>query len=370
MRIAVVNAGSATVKGAIVDVEGARVTTRTRIARVAGPAADFKSVFGSFLDELLSRENAVDAVAHRIVHGGRELRSTLRLDAAAEQVLDSLGHLAPLHNPIAVAGLRAVRERLPGCPQIGVFDTAFHADREPESLRYPLPWDLCEELDLLRYGFHGIAHAALIASLADATGVETNEVTAVTLQLGAGSSACAVERGRSIETSMGISPLGGLPMGTRSGDLDPGVILTLLRHDWGVEGIERLLTRGSGLEGMTGTSDMREVLVKAGQGDEHAEIAVKLFVRSVILETGAYLTLLRGEGAIVFGGGIGSGSSEIRRQIGEGLSAWNVEIDPERNVSMRWGRISPMGARPVYVFETDEERLIAIEAHALLESGG
>ena len=369
MRVAVLNAGSATVKGAVVQVDASGPTAHARISRASIPESDPKQTFGDLLEELLAT-GAVDAVGHRIVHGGREFRSTVRLEPSMEPLLEALGHLAPLHNPVALAGIRAARERLPGCPQVGVFDTAFHADRRPESFRYPLPWDLCEELGLVRYGFHGIAHTALSGALAEARAMDASDVTAVTLQLGAGCSGCAIDRGRSVETSMGFSPLGGLPMATRCGDLDPGVVLELLRRGRSVEELEDLLTHGSGLYGLSGTADMREVLRAEAQGDERAGVAVALFVRSIVGLTGAYLTLLRGEGAIVFGGGIGAGSSEIRERVARGLSAWDVALDPERNTAMQWGRISQEGTRPVYVFETDEERLIAREAYALLRGGG
>jgi len=292
-----------------------------------------------------------------------------RIDAAVERAIDSLGCLAPLHNPLALEGFRVARERFPGRPMVAVFDTAFHANRPSESLRYPLPWEVCDSLDLFRYGFHGIAHASLAEALASAEGVHDGGVTAVTLQLGAGCSACAVEQGRSIETSMGFSPLGGLPMATRSGDLDPGVVLGLLRQGYGVEELEDLLTRGSGLRGMTGASDMRDVLRAEEAGDERAAVAVALFARRVVALVGAYFTLLEGHGALVFGGGIGTHSAEIRARVAAGLRAWNVDLDPDRNSSGAPGRISRDGTRPVYALETDEERLIARSARALVEPG-
>ena len=348
MRVAVLNAGSATVKGAVVEVGASELTTHARISRASIPESDPKETFGELLAELLAT-GAVDAVGHRIVPGGPEFRSTTRLEPSMDQSLEALAHLAPLHNPVALAGVRTARERLPGCPQVVVFDTAFHADRRSESLRYPLPWDLCEELGLVRYGFHGIAHAALSGSLAEARDVNATDVTAVTLQLGAGCSGCAIDRGRSVETSMGFSPLGGLPMARRCGDLDPGVVLELLRGGRSVEELEDLLTRGSGLYGLSGSADMREVLHAEAQGDERAGVAVALYVRSIVGLTGAYLTLLRGEGAIVFGGGVGAGSSEIRERVAKGLSAWNVALDRERNTAMQWGCISQEGTNREWI---------------------
>jgi acetate kinase len=369
MKVAVLNAGSGSIKAALVEVRAA-ATVRVRQSAEVAAGTDVGSAITAVLDGLGVADGGVELVGHRVVHGGRRFLEPARIDPAVERAIEELGCLAPLHNPLALEGIRVAKERFPGRPMVAVFDTAFHANRPPESLRYPLPWQVCESLDLFRYGFHGIAHASLAESLAAAEGVADAGVTAVTLQLGAGCSACAIERGRSIETSMGFSPLGGLPMATRSGDLDPGVVLGLLRHGYEIEELEDMLTRGSGLEGMAGSSDMRDVLRAEAEGDRRAAAAVAVFVRRVVALVGAYLTLLRGHGAIVFGGGIGTHSAEIRARVAAGLGAWDVDLDPDRNASGVPGRISRNGTRPVYGLETDEERLIARSAHALLEAEG
>jgi acetate kinase len=369
MEVAVLNAGSGSIKAALVEVKAAAATVRVRRSAEVAAGTDVRSAFAAALDGLGIADGDIELVGHRVVHGGRQFVEPAQVDAAVERAIEALGCLAPLHNPLALEGIRVARERFPGRPMVAVFDTAFHANRQSESLHYPLPREVCESLDLFRYGFHGIAHASLAESLAAAEGVAGGGVTAVTLQLGAGCSACAVERGRSIETSMGFSPLGGLPMSTRSGDLDPGVVLGLLRHGYEIEELEDMLTRRSGLKGMTGASDMRDVLRAEAGGDERAAVAVALFVRRVVALVGAYFTLLQGRGALVFGGGIGTHSAEIRARVAAGLGAWNVDLDPDRNSSGAPGRISRDGTRPVYGLETDEERLIARSAHALLEPG-
>jgi len=359
MLVAVLNAGSATAKAALVEVDGEQTRVAWRGTRSLDNGGNAATAFAELLQEPGIRGQPVEAVGHRVVHGGTRFGEPVRIDEAVEQAIATLSTLAPLHNPLALEGVRAAREQFPGRPMVAVFDTAFHARREPESLRYPLPWDLGEELGLLRYGFHGLAHASLTEALAREQRCRPDETFAVSLQLGAGCSACAIARGCSAETSMGFSPLGGLPMATRAGDLDPGIPLELLRQGRGAADLEELLTRRSGLLGMAGAADLREVLEAEARGDERARVAIALLVRRVILLTGAYFTLLEGRGALVFGGGIGTHSAEFRRRVAAGLRAWDVELDPARNGPGARGLISTPASRQVYAFETDEETLIA-----------
>ena len=233
-------------------------------------------------------------------------------------------------------------------------------------MRYPLPREVVEPLGIVRYGFHGIAHASLVDVLAATQNTASRDVDAVTLQLGAGCSVCAIRAGRSIETSMGFSPLGGLPMATRPGDLDPGVVLELLRSGRSHAEVEELLTRRSGLKGMAGSADLRDILQAESRGDEDARLAVEMLVHRIVCLVGAYLTLLDGHGAIVFGGGIGRHSDELRRRVAARLGAWNVELDPTRNADGSPGLISTPSSRPVHVFDTDEETAIARSAVHLL----
>jgi len=366
MRIAVLNAGSATVKAALVEADAGGAVPQARHAEDVGPEGDLRGAFRRVLDAVGAEPGGVDAVGHRIVHGGTRFTDPVAIDPGVEEALEALAPLAPLHNPPALEGVRVARERLPDAPAVGVFDTAFHAGRGPASFRYALPRKLADELGLYRYGFHGIAHAALAEALAGAEGTPLAATSAVTLQLGAGCSACAVEDGRSVETSMGFSPLEGLCMATRCGDLDPGVVLELWRRGHEREEVEALLARRSGLRGLAGSGDLREVLRAERAGDERATAAVELFVRRIVATVGAYLTLLGGRGALVFGGGIGAGSPEIRKRVGRGLAAWNVALDPERNAAGAPGRLSAEGTRPVHAFETDEERPIARAVYRVL----
>jgi acetate kinase len=366
MLVAVLNAGSATAKAALVEVNGGTSRVRWRGSRPLGRCGGAEAAFSSLLAELANQGEPVDATGHRVVHGGNRFTGPVCVDASVEEAVASFTPLAPLHNPLALEGMRVARAMFPDKPGVAVFDTAFHGQRAPESLRFALPWALSEELGLFRYGFHGIAHASLVESLAREQHASPHETHAVTLQLGAGCSACAVANGRSIETSMGFSPLGGLLMATRPGDLDPGVLLELLRRGHTHSDVERIVTRESGLLGMAGSSDLRSVLAAETRGDERARVAAALFVRKIVLHVGAYFTLLRGRGAVVFGGGIGTHSAEIRRRVSEGSTAWGIELDSERNAEGAPGLVSTESSRAVYVFETDEESVIARNTQGLL----
>jgi len=365
LHLAVINAGTATLKAALAEVGsgGMQLLARAEIERGGEPAVQGVA---AMLEKLAWPLERIDVCAHRFVHGGSAHVAPALLDAALETELEALSRLAPLHTPVALACARAARALLPRAIQVAVFDTAFHGGRAPESQRYALPWDLADALGIHRFGFHGIAHESLLCSLARARGGAPEAQDAVTLQLGAGCSACAIGQGRSLETSMGFTPLEGLVMATRSGDVDPGALLALLRSGRSTDELERILTRESGLLGMAGSDDLREVLRAEARGSERARVAVALFVRRIVMTVGAYLTLLDGRGALVFGGGIGERSAEIRARVAAGLRAWNIELDAARNVADRSGRISRDGSREVFVFATDEESVIARAAADLL----
>ena len=368
LRVATLNAGTGTLKAAWAEVAAGEVRVRARAA-VEARDRSADALLGECLARLGEMPEPLAAVVHRLVHGGDLFTAPVRLDATVEERLRSLVPLAPLHLPVALAVIRAARQRFPALPQIAVFDTAFHAGRAEESLLYALPRDVARAHGLRRYGFHGIAHLSLVESLAAELGLRPQQVDAVTLQLGAGCSACAVERGRSIETSMGFTPLEGLPMATRCGDVDAGVLLHLLRSGQDASSLEELLTRRSGLLGLSGFADVRDVLAAEARGDASAALALRLFARRIAMAVGAYWTLLGGQGALVFGGGIGAHSAEIRARIAAQLGAWGVVLDPERNARVAVGRISREDSRPVYAFATDEERILAREAGELLEGG-
>ncbi len=361
MRVVTLNAGSGTLKVSAAEVVGDDVHVLRRAVQEVAPDAT-AGALERCLAELGEAMVSPDAVAHRVVHGGEAFQHPVRIDAKVVAQLERLVPLAPLHLPASLEVIRAALRRFADVPHAAVFDTAFHAGRSPESMLYALPDELAAPHGIRRYGFHGIAHLSLVEALASALGVDRAGVDAVTLQLGSGCSACAVEGGASIETTMGFTPLEGLVMATRCGDLDAGAVLHLLRNGENVESLERRLARRSGLLGLTGSADVREVLGAERAGDPRARMALGMFVRRIAMVVGAYWTLLGGRGALVFGGGIGTNSAEIRARVAARLGAWDVALDANRNRDGKLGCISRPGSRPVWVLRTDEERVLAREA--------
>jgi acetate kinase len=314
----------------------------------------------------------VDAVGHRVVHGGERFSSPVVINEAIEKEIDGLSELAPLHNPACLEGIRGARKVLSEkVPMVAVFDTAFHQNMPPVAKTYALPHELTSRYRIRRYGFHGIAHASLSAGYAAFTGRPLEDTKLITLQLGNGCSVTAMAGGQSIETSMGFTPLEGLVMGTRSGDVDPSVVSFLSEKEKVDAGeVERWLNEDSGLLGLSGrTNDMRELLSAATrEHDERAQLAIELFCYRVRKYIGAYLAVLGGADAIVFGGGIGEASPDIRARVCEGMAWCGLTLDPDRNracVGLSPGTSSQINQdrAPVkaYVVAADEETWIARE---------
>ena len=363
VRVAVMNAGSSTLKLALLDVTERGTRELQRIVRTLGPEQSLAEAAHAALERL---ESVPDAFGHRVVHGGEDFVEPTLLTDRIIAKLEKLTPLAPLHTAHALAAIREAARAHPGRPAVAVFDTAFHAHRPPESMRYALPRDVVDEFGIRRYGFHGIAHASLVEALAEAEGIGVNDLSCVTLQLGAGCSACAVRDGRSIETSMGQTPLEGLVMMTRSGNIDPAIVLQLIRAGYSAQRIEQDLTTRSGLYGISGIGDMRRLLAADADGKPEAKLALDIFCHSIVTTVGAYFTLLGGAHALVFGGGIGANAPEIRTRVAKRLGAWNVKLDSDVNRRNEQGRISVEGSTPVFALGTDEERVIAREVDGFL----
>lgn len=324
------------------------------------------------LDRLTSSLDKIEAVGHRVVHGGDQYVQSTLITMQVENGIDALSELAPLHNPSCLAGIRGARTAFgPSLPMVAVFDTAFHQTMPDVAKQYALPGELVERHRIRRYGFHGIAHASLADGYAAYTGHPSEEMRLITLQLGNGCSVTAIAQGRSVETSMGFTPLEGLVMGTRSGDVDASIVGYLSdRERVEVAEVERWLNEQSGLLGLSGRSnDMRELLRSADQEqDRRAEFAIDLFCYRARKYLGAYLAVLGGADAVVFGGGIGENAPEIRERICRNMEWCGLELSCDRNRATaglaqgRAAQISTDGSRVgAYVVAADEETWIARE---------
>ncbi len=363
--ILVLNAGSSSVKFRLLDGDDTvRAGVMERIGEPGSPVADHEQAIERILTDLPDGELA--AVGHRVVHGGTRFREPVLVDEAVLATIEELTPLAPLHNPANLAGIRVARQRLPGTPQVAVFDTAFHAGLPEPAHTYAISREVAAKFGIRRYGFHGISVRYVVGAAAGLLGRPAGELAMVVLHLGNGASATAVDGGRSVETSMGLTPLEGLVMGTRSGDLDPAVIFHLARGGVPLDEIEQLLQHQGGLAGLAGDNDMRTVEQRAADGDRDAVGALAVYCHRIRKYLGAYLAVLGRLDAVVFTAGVGEHSAGIRQRALAGLSGLGIRVDPERN-ARHAPVISPDGAPvTVCVVPTDEERGIAAEVRALL----
>ncbi|MEU7999859.1 acetate kinase [Catellatospora sp. NPDC049111] len=362
MKILVLNCGSASVKW--------------------GLYADGKSVDGGLIERVTDCAQAVrevlftadvsdvDAVGHRVVHGGLRFTAPTLIDDAVLESVTRLIPLAPLHNPVNLAGIKIAREMLPGVPQVAVFDTAFHRTIPPAQAMYAIDVEVAQENGIARYGFHGTSHEYVSHRTAELLGRDPAETNIITLHLGNGASACAVRAGRSNATSMGLTPLEGLVMGSRSGNVDPAVVFHLHRvAGMSFDAIDDLLNQRSGLRGLCGDNDMREVLRRRDEGDEAAALALDVYCERIKMYVGAYYALLGRVDAITFTAGVGENAAPVREASLSGLDALGIVVDPARNTAAERGEriISPDGASPVVcVVPTDEELEIANQTAELL----
>ncbi|MBB2946202.1 acetate kinase [Actinoplanes lutulentus] len=361
-RVLVLNCGSSSLRYRLYD--GDEVLTKGLVQRIGeadGDAADHDEALRTLMDDL--DLTGLSAVGHRVVHGGERFTSATVVDDEVLAAIEELIPLAPLHNPGALTGLRVARKLLPDVPQVAVFDTAFHATIPPEGALWAVDKDLASRWGLRRYGFHGTSHAYVSRETARVIGKPAGEANVITLHLGNGASAAAVRGGRSVATSMGMTPLPGLVMGTRSGDIDPSLIFHLHRvAGLSLDEIEDMLTRRSGLLGLSGANDMRTVLERAGAGDEDARLAFDVFCRRIREYVGSYLAVLGRVDAITFTAGVGENAPRVREHALAGLEALGITVDPDRNARNEL-IISPDGSPiTVCVVPTEEELEIASEA--------
>ncbi|MCG2785782.1 MAG: acetate/propionate family kinase [Anaerolineae bacterium] len=401
MNILVLNPGSSTLKFGVYQMPDLSTASATRdsatvlvsgiIERIGTPQAELtlsaatRQVVSEMVEALTTAqaveqiirrilayagENApaaltIDAVGCRVVHGGARSLEPTRVTPSVLDELRALGSLAPLHNPVDVAVLEQVQRSLPETPVLAVFDTEFHQTLPPVAYTYALPFELCARYGLRRYGFHGISHAYVSRQLIGHLGRGARGTKVVTCHLGNGTSICALADGKSVDISSGFTPLEGLVMGTRSGDVDPGLILYLIRTvGMSASEVDSLLNRDSGLRGLSGLSaDVRDLEQAALDGNEHAKLALEIFVYRARKYTGAYAAALAGLDAVAFTGGIGQHSASMRSRICQGLDFLGLRLDEARNKTADGHadvKISAQGSpAQIWVIPTDEEQEIS-----------
>jgi acetate kinase len=391
-RVLVVNTGSSSIKYQLFEMDGPKVlasgvverigeagsklTHRAGDAeplvvekRVADHSEGFERVFGAF-ETAGEPIGELAGIGHRVVHGGERLTAPTLIDDVTVQAIAEQSPLAPLHNPSNLLGIRIAMASFPDTPQVAVFDTAFHQTMPPRAYRYALPADVAGELRIRRYGFHGTSHAYVSRKAAEHLGRPAGELNLITLHLGNGASVAAVAGGRCIDTSMGLTPLEGLVMGTRSGDLDPAVVFYLHREaGLSVDDIDDLLNKRSGMLGMAGANDMREITRLVAEGDETATEALDVYCYRIRKYVGAYAAALGRLDALVFTAGVGENNDAVRAAVCQGLEGLGVNLHPKRNKA-RSGKARTISADDspvaVLVVPTNEELEIAEQTLAVV----
>ncbi|GAA2239374.1 acetate kinase [Herbiconiux moechotypicola] len=396
--ILVVNSGSSSFKYQLIEIETEKVLASglvERIGEASGhtrhttqvglwerelPIADHSAGFAAMLEAFAEHgpdleKHPLAAVGHRVVHGGKRFHEATVVTDLVKINIEDLSELAPLHNPANLQGIDAAQKAFPSVPQVAVFDTAFHQTLAPEAYTYAIDAALAEKQRVRRYGFHGTSHKFVAGATAEFLGRPLSELKLIVLHLGNGASVCAIDGGRSVETSMGMTPLEGLVMGTRSGDLDPAVLFHLHRKTgMGFAELDELLNRRSGLLGISGRGDMRDVQKAAGDGDEAAQLALDVYLHRIRGYIGSYYAQLGHLDAIVFTAGVGENNAFVRGGALAGLSELGIEVDQALNtadggVAREARRISADSSRvSVLVVPTNEELEIARQAFAAVSA--
>ena len=396
MKILVLNCGSSSLKYQLINMETEEVLASGKYERIGEdeafithkvngqkieikhPAKTHEEAVDFTLKQLINPEykvidslDEISAIGHRLVHGGEKINKSVIITDEVVEVLKECIDLAPLHNPAGIIGIEACKKVMQGKPMVGVFDTAFHQTMPKERYIYPIPYEYYKKYGIRKYGFHGTSHMYVSQRLAEIVGKDISELKIVTCHLGQGSSICAVECGKSVDTSMGLTPLAGIPMVTRSGDLDPSVVTFLMKKEgWTAEEAENMLNKKSGVQGISGLApDFREIEAASYGDNERAEIAIEKFKYEIASYIAKYAVAMNGVDYIVFTGGVGENQINIRRGICEKLEFMGVKIDVEaNNVRGEEKEISaPDSKVKVYLVPTNEELMIAKETARLIK---
>ncbi len=396
MKILVINTGSSSVKFTLYETGGEHLLAKGLIDRINTPnttltysnhkgqkikqsisAESYKAAISQACDALVDKDTGVikntseiKGIGHRVVHGGSSITNSVKISDDIMQVIHDCYPLAPLHNPPNYEGITACKHIFPHIPMVAVFDTAFHQTMQPSAYTYAIPHDIAVKNKIRRYGFHGTSHHYVTDTGAGVIGKPVDELKLITAHLGNGCSITAVDKGNVADTSMGLTPLEGLVMGTRCGDIDPAIVIFLCRMGYSVDEVDKMLNKNSGLIGLAniGSNDMRDILEAVDQGQDPAKLALDVFVHRLIKYIGAYAAVLNGFDALIFTAGIGENAPKVRALVCDKLTFLGICLDPERNKANDL-IISKEGTHPaVLVIPTNEELLIARETSRILKS--
>jgi acetate kinase len=398
MKILVINCGSSSLKYQVIDMTNETLLAKGLVERIGiegsvlkhekegmddkfvleTPMKDHKDAIGHVMDAVqmdsygvVSSMDEISAVGHRVVHAGEKYSRSVVINDDVIEALEECVELAPLHNPPNLLGIKAAQELMPGTPNVGVFDTAFHQTMPPSSYVYALPYEYYEKYGVRRYGFHGTSHMYVAEKAAQLLGKRFTEVKVITCHLGNGGSVTAIRRGKSINTSMGFTPLEGLVMGTRSGDIDPAIVGYIAdKENLSSSEVINVLNKKSGVMGISGvSSDFRDLGTAAAEGNERAELALDIFAHQVKFYIGAYMAEMNGADAIVFTAGIGENDIQMRARICKGLDNLGIKLDEAKNdVRGKETVISTEDSKvKLFLIPTNEELVIARDTYRLVE---
>lgn len=395
MKILVLNCGSSSLKYQLINMETEEVMASGKYERIGekeafithkvngqkieiqNPAYNHTEAIEFTLQQLVNPAypvihslEEIQAIGHRLVHGGEKIAESVKIDEKVVEVLKECSDLAPLHNPACILGIEACQKVMPGKPMVGVFDTAFHHSIPKERYVYPIPYEYYKKYGVRKYGFHGTSHMYVSQRLAEIEKKPIENLKIVTCHLGQGASLCAVQGGKSVETSMGLTPLGGIPMVTRSGDLDPSILTYLMKKEnLSADEMENILNKNSGVAGISGLApDFRVNEAEANEGNERAQIAMENFKYAVACYIAKCAVAMNGVDAIIFTGGVGENQINIRKGICEKLEFMGVKLDLEANhIRSEEKIISTTDSKvKVYIIPTNEELMIAKETQRLI----
>jgi acetate kinase len=396
MKILVINCGSSSIKAEIIENNSGKRIAEMSIDRITDlkpvlkisdeahfiecPETGHENCLKFALPQLIAKmgSTTISGIGHRVVHGGSRFAQPTLIDAEVEAAIENLCSLAPLHNPANLKGIRIAREIFPDLPHVAIFDTSFHQTLPTRAYTYALPKELREKHGIRRFGFHGSSHQYVANMAAKAMNSDLKDLRIISCHLGNGASICAIEYGRSVETSMGLTPLEGLVMGTRAGDTDPGIMLHIARAEgMSIDDLDKMLNRESGLKGLSNHSnDMRDIIEKAASGDEDCRLAVLVFAHRLRKYIGAYAAVMGGADAIVFTGGIGENSNVVRQRVTQRMEYMGILSDEDLNNDLRLSDDHPFAffnasnsRVKLIAIKTDEEKAIAAETARIINEG-